>query len=68
MGADRPAPTSTDVLAQIRDELVGLRQDLAGARGGAVDPFKGDGRVELREPATAPRSISGVTPEPDCQS
>lgn len=53
MVADRPAPaSSTDVLlSQIRVELVGLRQELVDARGGAGAP-SADGRVELREPRT----------------
>lgn len=47
-----PTPGTTDqLLAQIRDELRGLRRELA-ARGGALPSSEGDehedGRVELR--------------------
>lgn len=49
---DGPAPTpptTDELLAQLVDEVRGLRQDLEDGRGGPTAPV--DGKVELREPA-----------------
>lgn len=48
--ADTPTPRSTEeLLTDIRDEIVGLRQDLEAARGGGGTTVP-DGKVELTEP------------------